>query len=188
MNQATEWFPRPELAAASDGPGIEELYDMVFGPGRFGLSSYRLRQGCSPVPELGLVVRDQVGVLVGALRFWPVRIGEPGWPALLAGPLGVHPTRQGEGIGAALVYDGLQRAAATAMSADAGEAGCWRRVIIVGDEPYYRRFGFSRALAAGVRFPPPTDPARVLAVELEPAAMRDVAGDVGPWHSAGNGE
>ena len=168
--------------AGEDLEAVEALYDRVFGPARRSLSSYRLREGVSPVRDLCLVVCGSDGVLLGAVRFWPVRIGNDGMPALLAGPVGVHPTRQGEGLGAALLRAGLARAEQLPMLPDSGEAGCWKRVVLVGDEPYYGRFGFRRALAEGLRFPSPTEPARVLGRELVTGSMSGICGSVRPWH------
>ena len=87
---------------------VEALFDLSFAPGREALSSYRLRDGIPPVAELCLVARDDNHTLGGAIRFWPVRVG--GAPALLLGPVAVHPTRQGEGLGAILIEAGLARA------------------------------------------------------------------------------
>lgn len=159
----------PETPA--DAYEVELLLDLAFAPGRTALSSYRLREGAPPVDGLCRVARDEYDVLVGAIRFWPVRIGEAGAPALLLGPVAVHPTRQGEGLGAALIGDGLDRAR---------ERG-WTRVALVGDEPYYRRFGFTRAAAEALEFPPPTNPARLLARELAPDAFSGVSGMVRRW-------
>ncbi len=152
---------------------IEALLDTAFAPGRTGLSSYRLRDGVEPVRELCLIARDEdeTGSLAGIIRFWPVLIGEKKKPALLLGPVAAHPTRQGEGIGAVLILEGLERAAA---------AG-WERCILIGDEPYYSRFGFRRALAGGISFPPPTNPNRILAKEISDGAMNGVSGDVERW-------
>ena len=168
--------------SGGDLVAVEALFDRVFGPARKSLSSYKLRQGVLPVRELCLVVSSSGGLPAGAVRFWPVRIGGSGVPALLAGPVGVDPTRQGEGLGAALLRAGLTRAERLAMPADTGEAGRWKRVVLVGDEPYYGRFGFRRDLAEALRFPSPTDPARVLACELEPGAMSGIGGRVASWH------
>jgi predicted N-acetyltransferase YhbS len=154
-----------------DAPEVEALYDLAFAPGRGALSSYRLREGVAPAPGLNRIARDEFDALVGAIRFWPVRIGEAGWPALLLGPVAAHPTRQGEGLGAALILDGLERAR---------ESG-WTRVTLVGDEPYYGRFGFTRAAAARLSFPPPTNPARLLARALAPGAFDEVRGLVRRW-------
>lgn len=154
-----------------DAPEVEALLDLAFAPGRRALSSYRLREGVAPVAGLGRIARDEFDALVGAIRFWPVRIGEPRRPALLLGPVAAHPTRQGEGLGAALILDGLERAR------DDG----WTRVVLVGDEPYYRRFGFTRAAAEKLSFPPPTNPARLLARALAPDAFDGVEGMVRRW-------
>jgi predicted N-acetyltransferase YhbS len=127
---------------------VEALYDLCFAPGREALSSYRLRDGVPPVRDLCVVARDPDGILAGAIRFWPVRVGRV--EALLLGPVAVHPTRQGEGLGGALIREGVS------LSKDAR----WSRVLLVGDAPYYERFGFKRL--EGVEMPPPTNPARVL--------------------------
>lgn len=128
---------------------VEALYDLCFAPGREALSSYRLRDHVPPVTALCRVARDGDGILAGAIRFWPVRVGSDA-PALLLGPVAVHPTRQGEGLGGALINDSVDRA----------RGGGWSRVLLVGDAPYYSRFGFARL--DGVMMPPPTNPDRVL--------------------------
>jgi predicted N-acetyltransferase YhbS len=159
----------PEREADADE--VEALLDLAFAPGRTALSSYRLREGAPPAAGLCRIARDEYDALVGCIRYWPVRIGERGHAALLLGPVAVHPTRQGEGLGAALMGDSLERARERA----------WTRVLLVGDEPYYRRFGFSRAQAAGLAFPPPTNPARFLAKALAPGAFDGASGMVRRW-------
>lgn len=143
---------------------VEALYDLCFAPGREALSSYRLRDGVPSVARLSLLARDDAGVLGGAIRYWPVMVG--GHQALLLGPVAVHPTRQGEGLGGLLIRDSLERAQALG----------WRRVMLVGDAPYYARFGFDRL--EGVEMPPPTNPARVLGRALRPGAWDGVFGRV----------
>lgn len=143
---------------------IEALLDLCFAPGREMLSSYRLREGIAPVAELCLAARDGGGVLIGALRNWPVLAG--GAEALLLGPVAVHPTHQGEGIGALLMHEAIARAA---------ELG-HERIMLVGDLPYYRRFGFARL--ADVEMPPPTNPERVLGLALQDGAWEGVTGRV----------
>lgn len=153
---------------ASDWDEVEALLDLCFAPGRTALSSYRLREGVAPVTDLCLILRDH-GAVLAAIRFWPVDIG--GHAVLLLGPIAVHPTAQGEGLGAALMRESLRRA---------GEAG-WQRVLLVGDQPYYARFGFVRL--EGVEMPPPTNPDRVLGLSLQPGAWDGITGDVAPWPS-----
>jgi len=157
----------PETAA--DEREIEYLLDTAFAPGRTALSSYRLRDGVAPVAPLCLTARDDdvTAALAGCIRFWPVRAGEG--RALLLGPVATHPTRQGEGIGAMLILESLERAAASG----------WGACILVGDEPYYRRFGFARA--DFLAFPPPTNPSRVLAKALQPDGLHGIQGDVTRW-------
>lgn len=155
-----------DLAAetADDLWEIEALYDTCFAPGRTALSSYRLREDVPPVAGLSLVARDDLKILAGAIRFWPVEVG--GHPTLLLGPVAVHPTRQGEGLGALLIQASLERA---------GPQG-WDRVMLVGDAPYYGRYGFTRL--EGVIMPPPTNPERVLGRALSPDAWMGIAGEV----------
>ncbi|UWQ18842.1 GNAT family N-acetyltransferase [Jannaschia sp. M317] len=132
---------------------VEALMDLCFAPGRTALSSYRLRDDVPPARDLCLLARGEAGEVAGAIRFWPVRIGGArDWDAMLLGPVAVHPTRQGEGLGAFLIQSGLDRAAVAGVD----------RVLLVGDAPYYRRFGFARL--DGVEMPPPTNPDRVLGV------------------------
>lgn len=151
-----------------DSDEVEWLYDLTFAPGRRALSSYKLREGVAPVPELSVIARDEGGVIGGAIRYWPVVIGDAESPALLLGPVAVHPTRQGEGLGGMLIGETL------AIARNTG----WRRVILVGDEPYYRRFGFTRETALALSFPPPTNPERLLALELTAGAFAGISGMV----------
>ena len=150
---------------------VEALLDLAFAPGRSALSSYKLREGVEPVAELCTVARDEYDSVAGAIRYWPVQIGEERLPALLLGPVAVHPTRQGEGIGALLIMETLERARKLG----------WTRVILVGDEPYYRRFGFRRDLALGLDYPRPVNFNRLLARELVSGSMENVAGLVQRW-------
>ena len=151
----------PETPA--DEPEVEALYDLCFAPGRTALSSYRLRDGVPKVADLCLMLRAD-GILLAAIRFWPVRVARR--PVLQLGPIAVHPTAQGEGLGGMLMRDSLARARKLG----------WARVLLVGDAPYYSRFGFAKL--DNVVMPPPTNPDRVLGLELRPGAWVDVAGPV----------
>ncbi len=150
--------------APEDWWEVEALFDLCFAPGREALSSYRLRDGIDPIAALCRVARDADGILAAAIRFWPVAVGAA--PALLLGPIAVHPTRQGEGLGALVMTDAL------GLARQAG----WERVLLVGDEPYYGRFGFHRL--DGIKMPPPTNPDRVLGNALEEGAWRGITGKV----------
>ncbi|MGB0901836.1 GNAT family N-acetyltransferase [Halocynthiibacter sp.] len=143
---------------------VEALYDLCFAPGREALSSYRLRDNIPPVAQLSIIARDEENILAGAIRYWPVDVS--GHQVLLLGPVAVHPTHQGEGLGGSLMRHSLEVAR---------EIG-WERVMLVGDEPYYRRFGFTRL--RDVIMPPPTNPERVLGLELTLESWRGVSGNV----------
>ena len=143
---------------------VEALFDNSFAPGREALSSYRLRDDVPPVGELCLVARDEIGILSGAIRYWPVQVA--GHETLLLGPIAVHSTAQGEGLGAALMRESLFEAAVRG----------WSRVILVGDLPYYKRFGFKRM--PDIIMPAPTNPDRVLAHALEAGAWDGISGRV----------
>ncbi len=146
---------------------VEALYDLCFAPGRTALSSYRFRDGVDPVAALSLVARDATGALAAVIRYWPVTVA--GEPVLLLGPIAVHPIHQGEGLGGWLMRESLARARAQG----------WARVMLVGDRPYYKRFGFEPL--AGVEMPPPTNPDRILKLELQPGAWEGITGKVCKW-------
>lgn len=143
---------------------VESLYDLCFAPGRTALSSYRLRDDVPPVPELCLVLWEDTGPIIAAIRQWPVKVG--GVPCLLLGPVAVHPTHQGEGLAGILIRDSMRRA----------RAAGWQRVLLVGDASYYGRFGFAKL--TGVDMPPPTNPDRILGQALQPGAWEGVTGAV----------
>lgn len=153
-------------------PLIEQLLDIAFGIDRRIKTSYRLREGSSPAEGLSLVVRDAEVGLAGSISFWPLAIGKTGTPALLLGPLVVHPERQGIGVGLALMQEGLARAKARGHGL----------VILVGDAPYYARVGFQKLPAGQLILPGPVDLNRFLYVELVPGALAKAHGLVLPPH------
>ncbi len=144
---------------------IEKLDERAFGPGRFTRTAYRLREGIAPVASLSFVAR--VGTfLVGANIMTEVRCG--GAHALLLGPLTVEPAFRSRGIGERLVTRSL----------DGARAAGHKLVLLVGDEPYYKRFGFKRVPMGRLAMPGPVDPARVLYCELQDGAFEGVQGPV----------
>jgi predicted N-acetyltransferase YhbS len=159
----------PEIRISEESPfdvaAREALLDRAFGPGRDARTSARLRDGRLPARGLALVARDG-GALVGALRCWLVEAG--GRPALLLGPLAVEESHRSLGIGARLMREALWRAAMFGHKA----------VLLVGDAPYYSRFGFSAALTAGLDLPGPVERARFLGFEIEPGALAGASGMV----------
>jgi predicted N-acetyltransferase YhbS len=140
----------------------EALLDLYYGPVRFAKASERLREG--RLPELALVAADGRR-LVGTVRLWRVSAG-PGRPALLLGPLAVAPDCRNRGIGSTLVRQALRE------STRRGH----RAVLLVGDAPYYGRFGFSCETTGALRLPGPYEQHRLLARELAPGALEGAQG------------
>jgi predicted N-acetyltransferase YhbS len=136
-----------------DQAAIERLHERAFGPGRFARTAFRLREGVAPDPALSFAAH--VGTfLVGGVKVTPVRAG--GYPALMLGPLTVDPAFEGRGIGAALMN----------RSIAAAREGGHDLILLIGDAPYYARFGFSVIPPGQLVLPGPADPARFLALEL----------------------
>jgi predicted N-acetyltransferase YhbS len=138
-----------------DGPAADALIDAAFGPGRFTKVSERVREFAQFAPELS-VCAWRGERLVGVVRQWRVRCGDA--PVVFLGPIAVAADERSGGVGARLV----EQACAAAKAA--GEAA----IVLVGDEPYFGRWGFSAALAKAVLLPGPVDQNRVLAVALSP--------------------
>jgi predicted N-acetyltransferase YhbS len=159
-----------EPTKESDQPLIEQLLDIAFGIERRVKTSYRLREGSTPADGLSLVVRDAEVGLAGSISFWPLAIGSAGTPALLLGPLVVHPKRQNLGVGLTLMREGL------GLAKGLGH----RFVILVGDAPYYARVGFQKLPEDQLLMPGPVDPKRFLYVELFPGALQGMQGLVLP--------
>lgn len=155
-----------DFTTPQDHDAVEHLLDLSFGSDRRSKTSYRLREGNVPVPGLSLVVRDAGVGLSGTISFWPLVIGEGQTPALLLGPLAVHPDRQKLGIGLLLMRQGLARAKAQGHGL----------VLLVGDEPYYARVGFRKLPLGLISLPGPVNPDRFLYLELRDGALRGACG------------
>jgi len=149
---------------SGDRAAIERLLDEAFGVDRFEKTVQRLRDGRLPAEGLAFVVCDGVD-LVGTISLWGVMAGA-GRPALLLGPVAVESRLRGQGIGRLLVRHGLNQAAARGHKA----------VILVGDAPYYGRFGFTRRLTKGLVMPGPVEAERFLGLELQPGALAGAKG------------
>jgi predicted N-acetyltransferase YhbS len=150
--------PAPDVSAEidlerpDDAAAIETIVARAFGPGRFVKTAERLREDSRPFADLSFVARED-GQVVGAVRLWPIRIGET--PAALLGPIAVDGDHRREGLGSALV----------ARACAAAEAKGLAAVLLVGDLPYFERFGFA---PARVELPGPADPRRILMLVFRP--------------------
>jgi predicted N-acetyltransferase YhbS len=151
--------PLPE-----DDSAIRLLHARAFGPGRFARTAYRVREGGRPHSPFCRVCvvgeRMAATVCLTAISIG----GKRG--ALLLGPLAVEPVFAGQGYGRALV----------GLSLDAARSAGIAMVLLVGDEPYYGRLGFSRVPRGQISLPGPVDPARLLAAELAPGSLAAYTG------------
>jgi predicted N-acetyltransferase YhbS len=163
---ATAWQIR--LETFEDTAQVAALNAESFGPGRFAKSAYRLREGVRPIPSLSFVAVENSAkeILRGSVRFWPIKVG--GHEELLLGPLAVQSDQRGRGIGIALMQAGIA----------AAQMGPWRAILLVGDEPYYTRVGFSRLPPGRVRFPGPVDQNRILGLSLKAGELLTLSGQV----------
>ena len=157
---------------AKDAQPIERLLERTFGPGRFVLSAYRLREHVDHLLDLSFTARIGT-LLVGSVRQLPICVGDT--PALMLGPLTVEPPFRGRGVGRKL----LERALGDA------KAKGHRLVLLVGDEPYYSRVGFKMVPKGRATMPGPVDYDRLLVAELVDGAFENVSGTIRPdWTMA----
>lgn len=152
---------------ADDVAARERLLDAAFGPARFLKTCEYLRAGRVPAAGFALVAeRDER--IVGTVRLWNIDAG--GVPALLLGPIAVTQSLRMLGIGRRLMAEALFRAM----------CGGHRAVLLVGDLPYYERFGFGRSATRNLSLPGPVEEDRFLGLELLPGALDGAHGLVAP--------
>ena len=150
--------------AECDVQAREALLDRAMGAGRRRKSSEKLRRGRLPSPGLAFVARNGAGQIVGSVRLWDVAAG--GKSLLFLGPLAVEASSEGKGIGSALMRHAIIRAREQGHGA----------IILVGDAPYYQRFGFSTEKTGGLMMPGPVERHRLLGLELAEGHLDDAAG------------
>ena len=155
-----------------DPTALEHVLDRAFGPDRHGRTAYAIRRGAEWLPALSFAAFDSGDSLVGTIQAWPVALTTSDGrrhPLIMVGPVAILPERQGQGFGRALM---AAQAAAIDPAAPLPQ-------VLIGDAPYYGKFGFSEA-PRGWTCPGPWDPARLL-VRGGNAATLPQAGMLGPW-------
>jgi predicted N-acetyltransferase YhbS len=149
-----------------DAAAISRLHATTLGPGRFARTAYRVREGTRDVSTFCRVA--VLGErLIAALRMTDICIGhQPG--ALMLGPLAVDPEFMGQGFGRKLIAESIELARTEGV----------KLIILVGDLPYYGRFGFAPVPAGQIQLPGPVNLSRLLALELVPGALARYRGHV----------
>lgn len=148
----------------SDIDAREALLDAAFGDCRFTKTSERLREDRLPAEGLSFVACEN-GRVVGTVRLWHVTAG-PGRPALLLGPLAVAKSARNRGVGSALIRHALRQA----------ERRGHGTVLLVGDAPYYARFGFGNEKTGLLWMPGPYERHRLLGCELKAGTLDGARG------------
>mgnify|MGYP001332634691 FL=1 len=155
-----------EAETPRDVAARDALLDRAMGPRWRRKSSEKLRRGRLPAEGLAFVARDADGRVVGTVRLWDVAMERARGTALLLGPLAVDPAQKAAGIGSALMRHAVAEAARRGHGA----------VLLVGDAPYYGRFGFSSEKTGALAMPGPYEKHRFLALELRAGALDDARG------------
>lgn len=143
---------------AADAHSIREVNRLAFERDAEAVLVERLgASGCVVVSLVAL----QHGRLVGHILFSELRVktARGAVRAAALAPMSVLPAMQGRGIGSELVRAGLDLCRRRGVSL----------VVVLGDPAYYRRFGFSSALAENLRGPFRGE--ACMALELVPGAL-----------------
>ncbi len=149
---AVQTLVRIDAETPADAASVEALVMAAFGPGRYAKTAERIREQAGVAA--GFVARED-GRVIGAVRLWSITVGEG--PALFLGPITVSADNRKGGLGGDLVQACIDHAGTTG-------------ILLVGDEPYFSRFGFRPA--PEVRLQGPVDQRRVLWLgEGEPAGI-----------------
>lgn len=157
---------------AVDPSMVEDLLDAVFGAERHARTAYAIREGTEWLPALSFAALDEEERLAGTIQAWPAALTDPqgrNHPLIMVGPVAILPHLQGAGYGRMLM----------AAQASALDPAAPLPQVLIGDAPYYGRFGFTEA-PRGWRCPGPWEPERLLVRGADPAVLPQ-EGMLGPW-------
>jgi len=128
---------RPEQPAFVDA--IADVHRQAFGRDAEADLYLQLRESEDFDAKLSLMALYD-GKLVGHVIFSPMTVdGAEGVHAYALGPIGVQPDYQGQQVGAALMYEGLEVCRRAKIDV----------IFLLGHADYYPRFGFVPARAHG---------------------------------------
>jgi predicted N-acetyltransferase YhbS len=112
---------------SGDAAAVDALVLAAFGPGRFAKTAERLREAAALAAGFCALEGER---LIGSVRLWSITVGEA--RSVFLGPIAVDASSRRGGLGAELVQACIEEA--KAMKLDG--------VLLVGDPPYFSRFGF----------------------------------------------
>ena len=154
------------IETAADHEAVRQVNRLAFGQEAEGRLVDELRDG--GYAPLSLVAEDH-GQIVGHIMFSDLPIHTSGGVvnSLALAPMAVIPRCQRQGIGSALVREGLRFCRE------------WRHriVVVLGHTEFYPRFGFSPKLAEPLVCSFYSGPA-LMALELVPGALQGVSGEL----------
>lgn len=151
----------PEREA--DTRAVDALINRAFGPGRYTKISERLREGNRMRADLSFTA-VAAGEVVGAVRLWPIIVGEA--RGLFLGPIAVEGGWRKHGIGGDLIQKAVE----------AGEAAGEAYVFLVGDLALFGQYGFEVVPKGTIRMPGPANQSRILWRALKPGGLDGVTG------------
>ena len=155
---------RDEIAA--DSEAIRKVHELAFNsPAEAELVDLLRARGKATIS----LVAEEDEEILGHVLFSPVQIDPPslGWKALGLAPVGVIPERQRQGIGKALIWQGLERCRSIGV----------RAIVVLGDPDYYTQFGFERAKDFGLGNEYQVED-EFMVMELIPGSLEGVEGIV----------
>ena len=152
--------PEIRLERSDDATEIDNLHSVTFGPGRYTKSAYRYREKRDHLIDISFVLVDK-NQIIGSVRYWEILVNNA--PALLLGPIVIHPDYRGCGYGVKLIEYSVNKC---------NEAN-HNIIILVGDLSYYSKIGFKRMLGKEITFAGPVNNDRVLYREINTNIIED---------------
>ncbi len=160
MKNNSKVEPEIRLERSDDATEIDNLHSVTFGPGRYTKSAYRYREKREHLIDISFVLVDQ-NQIIGSVRYWEILVNNA--PALLLGPIVIHPDYRGCGYGVKLIDYSVNKC----------NGANHNIIILVGDLSYYSKIGFKRMLGKEIIFAGPVNNDRVLYREIKTNIIED---------------
>ncbi len=160
MKNNSKVEPEIRLERSDDANEIDNLHSVTFGPGRYTKSAYRYREKREHLIDISFVLVDQ-NQIIGSVRYWEILVNNA--PALLLGPVVIHPDYRGCGYGVKLIDYSVNKC----------NGANHNIIILIGDLSYYSKIGFKRMLGKKIVFEGPVNNDRVLYREIKTNIIED---------------